>query len=62
MKKFEIVHIETNEREVHYEGADGNDYTLCGDAMDECAEDPKETKRRVTCSRCLAIVRHVRGG
>jgi hypothetical protein len=61
MIKLEVVHIETGEREVHYDAAEGIDYTLCGDTLDECAEEPKLTNRRVTCQRCIAIVRHVRG-
>lgn len=62
MKKLEVVHIETGEREVHYDGPGANDYTLCGDTLDECGEPPQETTRRVNCERCLAVVRHVRGG
>lgn len=61
MKRIEVVHIETLVRDVHYDGANGNDYTLCGDTLDECAEPPAETNRRVTCERCRAIVSHVRG-
>ena len=62
MKHIEVVNIETLEREVHYDSGSGADYTLCGDTLDECAEEPTETKKRVTCERCKAIVRHVRGG
>lgn len=61
MKRIELVHYETHELEVHYEGPNGNDYTLCGDTLDECVGEPTETKKRVTCERCKAIVRHVRG-
>ena len=61
MRKIEVVHIETRARDVHYDSPIGLDYTLCGDTLDECAEDPKETKKRVTCETCKAIVRHVRG-
>lgn len=61
MKKIEVVNLETREHDVHYEGAGGNDYTLCGDTLDECAEPPTETTKRVTCEQCKLIVRHVRG-
>lgn len=60
MKKIEVVNLETLEREIHYDAASGVDYTLCGDTLDECAEEPQYTKKRVTCQRCLDIVRHVR--
>lgn len=61
MRRIEVVNIETGERQVHYDAADGIDYTLCGDTLDECAEEPKETTKRVNCERCRAIVAHVRG-
>lgn len=61
MKRIGVVHIETREREVHYDSPFGVDYTLCGDALDECAEPPTDTGKRVTCARCMLIVQHVRG-
>lgn len=61
MKRLEVVNIETKERQVHYDAPGGLDYTLCGDTLDECAEEPIETKKRVNCERCKAIVNHVRG-
>lgn len=61
MQHVEVVNIETGEREVHYDSALGIDFTLCGDTLDECPEEPTITNRRVTCVRCRQIVRHVRG-
>jgi hypothetical protein len=61
MKRVEVVNIETLERDVHYEGHNGNDFTLCGDTLDECAEDPVITTKRVSCETCKAIVAYVRG-
>jgi hypothetical protein len=61
MLKLEVVNIETLEALVHYNVAGGLDFTLCGDTLDECAEEPVETNKRVTCERCKEIVKHVRG-
>ncbi|MDO3380384.1 hypothetical protein [Geoalkalibacter halelectricus] len=64
MKRFEMTDAETGEALVHYEGP-FNDFALCGDAleMDRYAGEshPQETNKRVTCEKCHAVVRHVRG-
>lgn len=50
---------------IHYDGADGCDYTLCGVGEEEDARYPHEfatpTTKRVTCERCIAIRDHVLG-
>lgn len=61
MKKISVKHYETNETEVHYDAPGGMDYTLCGDTLDECAEEPAYTNKRVNCERCIDFVQHVRG-
>lgn len=64
MMRYRMKHAETLEETVHYEGP-FTDFSLCGDAL-ECdryaAESvPTVTTKRVTCERCMAVVRHVRG-
>ena len=69
MKRLE--HTINGERVVHYDGPQhAAGYTLCGhdttgDALghdrSEQWTEAVETRRRVTCPHCLAIVAHVRG-
>jgi hypothetical protein len=65
MLKYEIDDAETGETVIHYDGADGYDMTLCGFPLEvdihAAANEPRQTQKRVSCQRCLAIVRHVRG-
>lgn len=64
MRRFEMLHAETGERRVHYEGP-FVEFALCCDALElddnAGASAPELTSKRVTCERCLLIVRHVRG-
>lgn len=44
---------------VHCEGADGNDYTLCGDALEGVnGDEPMEATWRdpIRCGRCAQII------
>lgn len=67
MKRLE--HIIDGERRVHYDGPQHfNGMALCGqDIMGDMIDradrwtEATETRRRVNCPHCLAIVAHVRG-
>lgn len=64
MKKVILTHPDDLYPLIHYEGA-FDDHTLCGDAMEEdissSTHPPIDTTKRVTCPRCIAVVKHVRG-
>lgn len=64
MKKYFVIHSEDGEKLVHYEGPFG-DYALCGDALEVdrngILNEPEITKKRVTCEKCLLVVKHVKG-
>lgn len=68
MKRMMHTRTEDGQTEVlvHYEGALGEDalcgHDLSGDSVaGESWTAATETRRRVNCQDCLAIVRHVRG-
>ena len=64
MRHIEIAHAEEDDVVVHYEGP-FPEFTLCGDAIEVDAHaaraEPSVTTKRVSCDRCIAVVRHVRG-
>jgi len=44
---------------VHADGGDGNDYVLCGDAMDGENGDAfmiETVRHKITCSRCIRVI------
>ena len=64
VKKIAIIDSDGNSS-VHLCGSGGEGYTLCGYSMDEFdsevhAEEPTETKSKVTCDLCWRIIEHVR--
>jgi len=50
---------------IHYDAADGIDYTLCGIGIEEDERYPDEsftpTTKRVNCKNCISIRNHVLG-
>ncbi len=64
MNKYQMRDEETGDLVIHYEGS-VKGYTLCGDALKKvfCAGSGESvpTICRVNCSRCMSVVRHVRG-
>jgi hypothetical protein len=48
----------TDKSVVHCDGPDGNDYTLCGLALEgENGDEPmEETNWRVTCKQCIGTI------
>ncbi len=57
-----MKHIKDVDRVVHCEGADGNDYTLCGEALEGVNGDTPmvETQEGIDCGRCIGIIQHCR--